>query len=277
MAPRPKNPENKGLPARWRWKNGAYRYQVPKGLEHLWDDKKEFTLGTTLGEAGAVWAQRVQPARNVRTLGHLLDAFDALYIPALAPKTQSSYRAALPNLRKVFGHMALPAVEPQHIYAYADARGALTAAHREIEVLGSAYTFAISKGWISYHPIKGKVRLKNPPKRTRYIEDAELQQFKRIAPAPLFAYIWLRELTGLRRTDILRLEPARAFKDDGIHVQPSKTSGTTGKRLMIEWTTELRLAVQCALAARPKDIVPWLFCTKQGKCYIAADGSANGW
>ena len=173
--------------------------------------------------------------------------------------------------------MALEAVQPQHIYRYADERGALTAAHREIEVLGSAYTFAISKGWTNWHPITKKVRLKNPPKRTRYIEDAELLIFKGVAMPALFAYVWLRELTGLRRTDLLSIRPARDFRDDGMHVQPHKTAKTTGKRLIFEWTPELRQAVQLALAARPKDIAPTLFCNRRGEAYIKADGSANGW
>jgi integrase len=256
---------------------------VPPGLEHLWDGKKEFRLGATLAEAGPVWSARVQPVRDVATIGQLLDAFDSLYIPTLSPKTQAGYRQSIRGgkdhggLRRVFGHMMLAALEPHHIYKYVDARGALTAAHREIEVLGSAYTFAISKGWINYHPIKGKVRLANPPKRTRYIENSELLIFKGAAPAAIFAYTWLRELTGLRRTDLLRIEPARHFTDEGIRLQPRKTAKTTGKRLLIEWTDELRMAAALAMAARPKDIAPWLFCTRQGACYLKDDGSANGW
>jgi len=40
---------------------------------------------------------------------------------------------------------------------------------------------------------------------------------------------------------------------------------------------ELRAAVEMALAARPVDIAPYLFCTRRGECYAKADGSANGW
>ena len=46
---------------------------------------------------------------------------------------------------------------------------------------------------------------------------------------------------------------------------------------MIEWSAELRAAVEMALAARPVDIAPYLFCTRRGECYAKADGSANGW
>lgn len=29
------------------------------------------------------------------------------------------------------------------------------------------------------------------------------------------------------------------------------------------------------MIARPKDIVPWLFCTRGGNCYVKEDGPAN--
>jgi len=67
------------------------------------------------------------------------------------------------------------------------------------------------------------------------------------------------------------------IREDGIHVAPRKTAKTTGKRLIIEWSQTLRAAVEAALAARPKDIAPWLFCTRRGESYVKADGTANGW
>ncbi|HEY3858671.1 MAG TPA: integrase, partial [Gammaproteobacteria bacterium] len=81
------------------------------------------------------------------------------------------------------------------------------------------------------------------------------------------------------RTDLLQLEPARHFKEEGIDFTPSKTADSTGKRIIIQWTPELRQAVSLAAACRPKDIdiAPWLFCTRRGKCYIKPNGSANGW
>lgn len=60
-------------------------------------------------------------------------------------------------------------------------------------------------------------------------------------------------------------------------VTPSKTEGTTGKSIVIEWSPELTAAVESAKSARPLDIAPWLFCTKAGDCYVADDGLASGW
>jgi integrase len=87
----------------------------------------------------------------------------------------------------------------------------------------------------------------------------------------LRAYVVLKLLTGLRRGDLLRLKVSD-LRENGIHVETSKTK----KQIVITWTAELKEAVEAAIAARPKDLVPWIFCTRTGDCYVKADGSANG-
>lgn len=62
----------------------------------------------------------------------------------------------------------------------------------------------------------------------------------------------------------------------GIHVTPSKTADTTGKKIIIEWSNELRAMVDAAKAVRPV-LSPFLFCNRHGKCYVNKDGKANGW
>jgi hypothetical protein len=57
--PKPRRPENKGLPARWTNKHGAYYFRVPPGLESLWDGKQFFRLGKTLPEAYREWSARI--------------------------------------------------------------------------------------------------------------------------------------------------------------------------------------------------------------------------
>jgi integrase len=131
--------------------------------------------------------------------------------------------------------------------------------------------------------IEGKFRKLPTPPRTRYVEDSEIVQALSLEPRrkrgsvhAVRAYIKIKLLTGLRRGDLLRLRKAD-LQDDGIHVQPRKTAKTTGKRLIIEWTPALRQAVDEALAARPVDIAPWVFCTRRGDPYVDEDGSARAW
>jgi len=91
------------------------------------------------------------------------------------------------------------------------------------------------------------------------------------------AYIPLKLLTGLHSGDMLRLTMSD-LKDDGIHVQPGKTEHTTAKRLIIELSDELRAAVALAKATRPMKPSPFLFCNRDGECYIdEKTGRAGGW
>jgi integrase len=277
---RKRNAENRGLPARWVHKHGGYYYLPLPGLRHLWDGKTWFLLGRTLPEAFKVWAERTGAPERITTIGSLLDRYSLQVIPTKAPKTQTGNRLAVCNLRPVFGGMALADLEPQHIYQYVDRRGAPTQAHREIEVLSHAFTKAVSWGLMKAHPFRKEVRLENKKPRTRYIEDWEVIEAlalpsvrKRGSVGCIQAYTRLKLLTGLRRGDLLRLRVCDC-RPEGIAVTTSKT----GKPVVYEWSLELRAAVDGALAARPVDISPWLFCNRRGKAYIdEATGEAHGW
>lgn len=285
MPPRKRNPANRGLPTRWRYTHGAYYYQVPRGLEHLWDGKKTFRLGRTLPEAYKTWASRLKHIDEARTIGDLLDRYSLEVLPAKAPKTQREQAPILRRLKAVFGHMPLTAIEPHHIYRYVDKRAAKTSAIREVEVLRHALTKAVEWGMIRANPLLGQLQLRGrrPRARERYVEDWEIVEAlalpsrrKRGSVKAVQAYIRIKLLTGLRRGDLLRLRISD-LKPDGIHVQPRKTALTTGKRLIIEWTEELREAIEAARSVRPLDIGPWLFCTRCGDPYVRDDGSANAW
>lgn len=284
--PRKRRPENQGLPPRWRFFHGAYRYQVPPGLESMWDGKKQFTLGTSLAEAHRAWAARVElNGRELRTIGDLLDRYELQEVPTKAPATQRGNLDAIKRLRAVFGSFPILDFRPHHAYGYRDRRGkaAPTAANRELEVLSHAFTKAIEWGVpLDTHPmIEGKFRKLSRPARDRYVEDAEVIAAlsiaaKRKSGSVLMcqAYIRLKLLTGFRRTDLLRLRMSD-LRDDGIHIKPSKTAKSSGIRSFREWDDRLRAVVEECKAARPV-LSPWLFCNRDGEPYQRDDGTANG-
>ena len=279
MAPKKRLKKNEGYPRGWRWKNGAWRYRVPKGLEARWDGRREFTLGKTDSEAYKAWSDRLQLQTQVATVGDLLERYEFQVVPEKAKKTQQDNRTSIRRLRAVFGHMAITKtggdLEPVHVYQYLDLRrDTPTSANRDVEVLSHAFSMAIRWGITTEHPIKGKVQAHSEKPRERYVEDWELVEALKVAHPTIRAYIGLKMLTGLRRTDLLHLSMSD-LQDDGIHVRPSKTRHTTNKRLIIERTEALDKAIHQAKAARPKDIAPWLFITREGKPYIDEDGKAN--
>jgi len=282
--PRVRNAENRGLPARWKFYHGAFYFQVSPGQEAAWDNKKTFRLGRTLPEAHREWAKRIEAADSATTIGALLDRYQLEVIPTKAPSTQRQNLLAMKQLRIVFAAMNLDDIIPRHVYLYVDKRPAKTSAHREIEVLSHAFTKAVEWGYVDRHPFLGQVALKGEKPRTRYIEDWEVIEFLSITPRRVAgsilavqAYIRLKLLTGMRRGDLLRLTMSD-LKDDGIHVTPHKTANTTGKRLIIVWSDELREAVALAKESRPLKLSPFLFCNRRGECYFdELTGRAGGW
>lgn len=282
MAPPKRKPENRGLPARWVKKHGAFYYIVPEGQRAAWDGRAWYRLGATLAEAYAAWAERIGAPERITTIGALFDRYLAEVVPTNAPKSQTEKRRHLANLRAVFGHMALADLEPQHVYLYVDKRTAKVAAHREVETLSHCFTKAVQWGLMRAHPFKGEVRLESEAPRERYVEDWEITQAlalpaRRAKGSVLMvqAYLRIKLLTGLRKGDILRLGVAN-LQEDGIHVQPGKTRKSTGKRLIYEWTPELREAVESAKAVRPA-LSPWLFCNQSGApLFEEARGTTKG-
>lgn len=284
--PRKRLPKNQGLPARWRHYHGAYYYLVPPGLEAKWDGKKQFRLGTTLPEAHRTWAVRLELFIDAKLIGELLDRYALDVVPLKAPKTQKDNLAGIKRLKEVFGNTPIRDFKPIFAYQYRDRRGkqAPTAANRELEVLSHAFTKAIEWGYREDHPMTENKYRKLPTKpRTRYVEDWEIvealslqSRHKKGSVHMVNAYIKTKLLTGQRRGDLLRLKTSD-LKEDGIHITPQKTAKSTGKQIIIEWTPALRRAINEALTARPVHISPWVFCTRRGKCYIAADGTASSW
>ena len=154
----------------------------------------------------------------------------------------------------------------------------------ETRVFKHAFTKAVEWGLMARHPFKGEVRLKGAKPRTRYIEDWEVIEALSLVPKRksgsvlmLQAYIRVKMLIGIRRGDMLRLRMSD-ITDAGVTVRPHKTVNSTGLARTFEWTPALRTAIDMALAARPLDIAPWLFCTKRGEGYFDEEtGQASGW
>lgn len=164
------------------------------------------------------------------------------------------------------------------------ARGGKTTAHREKELLSHVFTKAVAWGNLKRHPFKGEVELTGIRKNDRYIEDWEIVEVlalesrrKKGSVLAIQAYIRIKLMTGMARSDLLRLRADEHLKDDGIHIQRHKTSESTGKRTTYAWIPELRAAVEQAKAVRPV-LSPFLFCNRYGQGYINEDtGKANGW
>jgi hypothetical protein len=127
---------------RSRWLSGKIRYQVPPGMEPFWDGKKQFTLGATIGD--------------------ILDKYAVFVVPqSKSVRTRENKLAAIPLPKKRFGHMRKGEFKPNHAYQYVARRRnaktgapAVTAAHRELEVLSHAFTWSVL--WVIWIRIRSK-------------------------------------------------------------------------------------------------------------------------
>lgn len=276
--------------------HGAYYYAVPVGMESAWEGKHLFRLGKSLPEAYREWSKRLESTTESRTIADLLDRYALQVIPEKAVSTRATNQLFIKQLRNVFGDMPMTAIKPKHVYQYIEkrrvktkdpetgkTRGGITVAQREIEVLSHAYTMAVMWGLIDAHPFKGEMRIEGNKPRDRYVEDWEIDecmkltsQRKKGSVLAIQAYIQLKIITGMDRSDILRLTMSD-LKDDGIHIQRHKTANSTGKRTIYRWTPELRAAIDMAKQARPV-LSPLLFCKRDGKGYYNEEtGRPDGW
>ena len=148
MPPKKRNPENAGLPKLWRWKNGAYRYLVPKGSEHYWDGKTEFKLGVTQSQAHRVFADRLAPSEDAKTMEELIDRYLAEVTPEKTVRTRKDEPPLFFKLRAIFGSSDPSSIKPHHIYKVYDSlqQHGLTSANRHMEKLSHLFTKAIEWG-----------------------------------------------------------------------------------------------------------------------------------
>ena len=160
--PKPRNKKNRELPKRWRFKNGAYRYLVPPGMEAQWDGKKEFTLGKTLHDAYREWADRLAKLQDITTASDLMDRYLLEVVSTKSFKSQESNQLAIRRLRPVFGMMRPGEIQPVHAYKYADlvakAHGKTSAKH-DIQCLSHLLTKAVEWGVINRNSLLGQVRI----------------------------------------------------------------------------------------------------------------------
>ncbi len=279
MSPKKRKPENRGLPERWRFRYNAYYYQVPPGMEQHWDGKREFRLGKTLSEAYKVYADRLETPGSINTMAQLFDRYSLEVTPAKAAPTQKDEFRYIKILREVFGNQIPELITPRDIYLLQDnitkKRGATTS-NRMLGVLSHVFTKAIEWGAISDHPIVGKVRKNKIVPKRRVPELDEIESALQVAPPLIECYVDLKLMTGLRMTDMLSIKLSD-IKSDGVHVTPSKTKHSSGKRLIFEFDHDGELQSLLNKIKNLKKPVGsiWLFCTRKGQPYIKEDKSCN--
>lgn len=147
--------------------------------------------------------------------------------------------------------------------------------------------FAEEKGWRQpgTNPVDS-LRTMSLKARTRYITDSELRRIKVAAcygkdglrtrsGLMICALIDMAYLTGQRIGDLLTMEWAE-LKPEGILFEPNKVAGSTGAKVLIEWSPKLRDVVARLKVLKRKHITQYLFTTQQGQAF-GYDGASTAW
>lgn len=238
---------NKHLPRRMQLRRGAYYYVVAG---------EWMPLGRDYGEALRLWAEYegVNTPKG-RTVADAVSYYIAAKRPELSPKTIEGYENSQKALAAEFGPVKLESLRPEQVTRYLRAHKSKTSANRDKALLSAAYNWINGEGWlktINYNP--ARVRRNKESPRRRYVTDAELVALLGKSPPRLATMIELAYITGVRKSDLLRIRLGDA-QEDGLHV----TQGKTGHRQVFEWTDGLRRLVDAAKGHRGELGSLWLF------------------
>ena len=262
-----KRRKDRHLPERMYLRSGGY-YFVEYG-SNSWTN-----LGRDYVKAMAEYARIRDSNRPLSTMSDVIDRYVAEVAPLKAESTYKGNLIEAKYLRAAFGKMEPSRISGQNVYAYLDERAKTSKvrANREIALLSHMFKKAGRWGAVptDFNPCRGVERFKEKA-RDRYVDDAEFFAFRKVAGDFLAAYMDVKVLTGLRQGDLLDLRLDQ-LKDDGIHVSMRKT----GKRQIIQWSVELRAAIQQARRLRRRIGSLYLFSTRSGSPY-SRDGFKSIW
>lgn len=239
-----------------RLKHGAYYFVTPETQKWIW-------LGRNYPEALIKYYEITQTTVTSNKMGDLFDRYMREIAPAKAPRTYKGNIYEMANLRKVFSDMRVEEIKPYHIYMYLDRRGkqAPVRANREKSLLSHVFAMSIKWGVLDTNPCREVKRIKEVP-RDRYITDAEFLAVHTIASPIIKAIMDFAYLTGQRVSDVLKIRLSD-MDDEGIHIYVSKVK----KKVMIEWSDELRAVISEARAVSREIKGLYLFTTEAGQPY----------
>lgn len=205
--------------------------------------------------------------------GLVSDFFESADFSDLSKTTQADYRKYSRKVLSVFGKVHPDNLEPRHVRAYMDKRGAKskTQANREKAFLSRCYRWAYERGLVKQNPCKGVKQFKETA-RDRYVEDWEYKAVFENAPPHVQVAMEISYLCAARKGDVLSMTWDQ-IRDEGIFIQQGKTNVKQIK----EWTPRLRKAIELAKSLRTGNIISrWVICQSNGKCYTGR-GFDQGW
>lgn len=238
MSPK-RNKDNK-WPPRVTFKNGSFYFLKPI-IRNTKTTAQWINLGKTEAEMYKRYGEMKSDGAGV--MAAIIQRYRETILITKAVNTQNSQTKQLERLTKAFGHMRPTDIRPTHIAQYHDIVGqtAPYQANRELALITHVLKYAVRWGYIDDNPAR-EIQRHPEHARTRYVSHDEFAAVHKIAPAWVQILMDLAYCTGQRRADLLSLQ-RNQLTDAGLLITQSKT----GKKLLIEWSQNLRDIINRAL------------------------------
>lgn len=273
------------LPARVYEKNGSWHFvdlqrkwhklcRTSEGVARLYEKLAEFTRAS----------DGSKPTAN--SMPGLIEDWVQKKLPAYAPKTRANYAKMLGLIRREFGpQWLIEDVRPADVARFLDKHfhDKPNSSNKHKALLSLIFMHAVRKGLRDRNPAR-EIGAMKEKKRDRYITDAELNAIKDAVQAgsdyktssarSILCLIDLAYQTAQRIGDLLALN-WQDVTDEGIYFHPSKTVNSSGVRMLVEMTPDLRETLDQARGGKIAAIGP-VICTHNGGRFTYI-GAYSGW
>lgn len=273
------------LPARVYEKHGTWWFV---DIKRKWHKLCRTTEGIAcLYEKLAKYTRASDSSRSAaNTMPALIDDWVQKKLPDYAPKTRSNYAKMLSLIRQEFGpQWLIEDVRPADVARFLDKHfhDKPNSSNKYKALLSLIFMHAIRKGLRDRNPAR-EIGAAKEKKRDRYITDAELEAIRAAivesgknlhsSSRSILCLIDLAYQTAQRIGDLLALN-WQDVTDEGIYFHPSKTVNSSGVRLLIEMTPELKDTLDLARGGKVTAIGP-VICTHKGSRFTYI-GAYSGW
>lgn len=165
----------------------------------------------------------------------------------LSKRTKDDKSQEYKNLKKVFGHVTVNYIKPEHVRKYMDLRGlqSETQANHELSSMSVAFTWGRERGYCRDNPCTG-IKKFEAIARENYPEDEEYYFLFNVARPAVKIAMEIAYLCGARIGDIIKITHEQ-LRNDGIYIKQGKTRV---KQIKI-WTERLEAIIEYAKTIFP--------------------------
>lgn len=228
-------------------------------FDHGGKPRRWESLGSN--EAVAMKRYRVLLAARLTTEG-TVDSMLREHIEALpgtvTASTLAMYRIWRRHLSGVFGHQKPDELTQADIVQYLE-ECARSSFRGEISLLSAAYWRWIRQRKVAFNPCAGVRTTRKRSKRSRLLDEGELDQIIEVADERITVAVELAFATGLRISDLCALRWSDF--DTGGHVKTRKT----GARQAFQHTEGLDAVLTRARALQARVASPFVLCDASGQ------------